>query len=295
MFGHRAIDHDGWRAVCPWPGPSFAEADAGFGTPITAEMLGRLDSTGWELYHVAADPAETNDLAGEHRDKLIELISLWYVQAGKYDVLPIDGSALERMMVVRPEVAETRSTYTFRPGTATVPFFAGPKVQNRPHAIVADATIPSGGAEGVLLSSGSAMGGWSFYLKDGRLHYVHNYVRREIHGVSAPDPVSEGRHELRFEFEPTGKPDIANGRGTPGLAQLYVDGELVAENDIPVTIPIVIAPGGMTCGADPGSPVAPDYEAPFRFTGELHTVTVDLSGELIDDHESQLRVAMARQ
>ena len=111
MFGHRAIDHDGWRAVCPWPGPSFAEAgDIKFGTPITAEMLGRLDSDGWELYHVADDPAENRNLAGEHRDKLIELISLWYVQAGKYDVLPIDGSALQRMMVVRPEVAETRDT-----------------------------------------------------------------------------------------------------------------------------------------------------------------------------------------
>jgi hypothetical protein len=116
-----------------------------------------------------------------------------------------------------------------------------------------------------------------------------------MHGVSAPDPVPEGRHELRFEFEPTGTPDIPNGKGAPGRAQLYVDGNLVAENDIPITIPIIIAPGGMTCGADPGSPVSPDYKAPFRFTGELHTVTVDLSGKLIDDHESELRVAMARQ
>jgi hypothetical protein len=116
-----------------------------------------------------------------------------------------------------------------------------------------------------------------------------------MHGVSAPDPVPEGRHELRFEFEPTGAPDIPNGKGAPGRAQLYVDGELVAENDIPITIPIIIAPGGMTCGADPGSPVSPEYKAPFRFTGKLHTVTVDLSGKLIDDHESQLRVAMARQ
>jgi arylsulfatase len=143
MFGHRAIDHDGWRAVCPWPGPSFAEAGAvGFGTPITAEMLGRLDNSGWELYHVAADPAETHDLAGENRDKLIELISTWYVQAGQYGVLPIDGSGLQRAMTERPQVAETRDQYMFWPGTQTVPFFAGPRVLNRPHAITADATIP---------------------------------------------------------------------------------------------------------------------------------------------------------
>jgi hypothetical protein len=223
------------------------------------------------------------------------MISLWYVQAGKYDVLPIDGSALQRAMVERPQIAETRDQYTFWPGTQAVPFFAGPRVLNRPHAITADATIPAGGAEGVLLSSGTAVGGWTFYMKDGRLHYVHNYVRRGMYGVSAPDPVPEGRHELRFEFEPTGTPDIPNGKGTPGLGQLYVDGQLVAEQEIPVTIPIVIAPGGMTCGANPGSPVTPDYQAPFRFTGELYTVTVDLSGQLIDDHESELRVAMARQ
>jgi hypothetical protein len=64
---------------------------------------------------------------------------------------------------------------------------------------------------------------------------------------------------------------------------------------MPVTIPIVINPGGLTCGANPGSPVSPDYQAPFRFTGTLHTVTVDLSGQLIDDRESELRVAMGRQ
>ena len=80
-------------------------------------MLGRLDSDGWELYNVAADPAENRNVAGEHRDKLIELISLWYVQAGKYDVLPIDGSTLERMMVVRPEVAEARD-HVHRSGPA---------------------------------------------------------------------------------------------------------------------------------------------------------------------------------
>ena len=75
------------------------------------------------------------------------------------------------------------------------------------------------------------------------------------------------------------------------MAQLYVDDELVAEHDIP----IMIAPGGMACGADPGSAVSRDYQAPFRFTGELHTVTVDVSGQLINDDESELRVAMARQ
>ena len=137
--------------------------------------------------------------------------------------------------------------------------------------------------------------GWSFYLKDSKLHYVHNYVRRALYQVSTPDAVPPGRHQLRFEFEPTGKPDIAQGKGAPGRAQLYIDSQLAGQAEFPVTIPIAISPGGLTCGANPGSPVTPDYQAPFRFTGTLHSVTVDLSGDLITDTESEMRVAMARQ
>jgi arylsulfatase len=281
--------------VCPWPGPSFAEAGTPFGTPITAETLADLDAHHWELYHVAEDLAENHDLAAQHRDKLIELIALWYVEAGKYDVLPIDGSGTARMVVERPQIAETRARYTFRPGTQTVPFFAAPRLLNRAHSITADAEIPAGGAEGVLLCQGSAVGGWSFYLKDGRLHYAHNWVRRAIYRVSSADAVPPGRHELRFEFEPTGKPDIAHGKGAPGRAQLYVDRQLAGQAEMPVTTPVAFNPGGLTCGANPGSPVTPDYRPPFRFTGTLHTVTVDLSGDLIIDHDSEMRMAMSRQ
>ena len=97
MMGHRSIYHDGWRAVCPWPGPSFTEAGKFFGAPITAEGLTKLDATGWELYHVAEDFAENHNVADQHRDKLIEMISLWYVEAGKYNVLPIDSRGATRV------------------------------------------------------------------------------------------------------------------------------------------------------------------------------------------------------
>jgi hypothetical protein len=295
MFGHRAIDHDGWRAVCPWPGPSFAEAGKPFGAPISAETLTDLDAHHWELYHVAADPAENHNLADQHRDKLIELIAMWYTEAGKYNVFPLDGTAAERLMTERPQVAEPRTQYIYRPGTQTQPFWVGPRVLNRPHTITADAEIPATGVEGVLLCQGSIAGGWSFYVKDGKLHYAHNYVGRATYQVSAPDRLPPGRHQLRFEFEPTGQPDIAQGKGSPGRAQLYVDGQLIAQIEFPVTTPIAFNPGGLTCGANPGSPVTTDYRAPFRFSGTLHTVTVDLSGDLITDTDSEMRMAMARQ
>jgi hypothetical protein len=199
------------------------------------------------------------------------------------------------MMTERPQIAEPRDHYTYRPGTQAVPYFVGPKVLNRPHSITAHAEIPPEGAEGVLLCQGSAVGGWTFYMLGDRLHYVHNYVRRAIYRVSSPDAVPKGSHELRFEFEPTGPPDVPNGKGAPGRTQLYIDGMIVAETDMPVTIPVVVNPGSLNCGANPGSPVSPDYKAPFRFTGKLHSVTVDLSGELIEDSAAEMRVAMARQ
>ncbi|HEY6422735.1 MAG TPA: arylsulfatase [Pseudonocardiaceae bacterium] len=295
MFGHRAIDHDGWRAVCPWPGPSFSEAGRPFGSEISAETLADLDAHHWELYHVSEDFAETRNLAAEHPDKVIALIAQWYVEAGRYNVLPLDGSALTRLMVERPQITQDRSTYTFWPGTTTVPFTVAPRVLNRPHSITADAEIPPAGAEGVLLCQGANTAGFTLYVKDDKLHYAHNYVGRAIYRVSSSGTVPEGRHRLRFEFEPTGKPDFTAGTGAPGRAQLYIDGELVGQTDLEVTTPVIFNPGALSCGANPGAPIVPDYQAPFRFTGVLHAVTVDLSGDLITDSEAEMRMAMSRQ
>ncbi len=295
MFGHRAVYHDGWRAVCPWPGPSFAEAGVPFGQPITAEILSELDATGWELYHVAEDFAETKNVAAANRDRLIALIATWYVEAGKYGVMPIDGSALARMVGEKPLIARPRDRYTYRPNTQSVPNFAAPRVLNRPHTITADVEIGAEGAEGVLMSQGTAAGGYSFFMKDGKLHYVHNYVGRQLLRVSSESDVPAGKHELRFEFEPTGEPDMQKGRGAPGLMQLYVDRELVGAAEAEVTTPFTFNPGSLTCGANPGSPVTPEYEGPFAFTGTLNTVTLDVSGDLIDDPEAELRMHLARQ
>ena len=144
-------------------------------------------------------------------------------------------------------------------------------------------------------SCGAHQGGWSFYVKDGKLCYAHNYLSGATHQVCAPDTLPAGRHKLRFEFEPTGPPDVAHGKGSPGRAQLYLDGKLIAQSQFPVTTAIGFNPGGLTCGANPGSAITTDYTAPFPFTGNLHTVTVDLSGELITDTDSELRMAMVRQ
>jgi arylsulfatase A-like enzyme len=296
MMGHRSIYHDGWRAVCPWPGASFKEAGAFFGAPIDKDKLTELDAKNWELYDVVKDFAENHNLAAENRAKLIEMIATWYVEAGKYNVLPVDSRGTLRFGDPRPQIAVARTSYTYYPGTQMVPINAGPAVLNRPHSITADVEIPKVGAEGCLLSAGDVQGGFSFYVQDGKLQYVYNYVGSNFYHVVSNVPVPEGRHKLRFEFEVTGEPEIGKGKGAPGRAQLYIDGKLVGQGDIPLTMPLSLGlGGGIVCGADIGSPVWDKYKPPFKFSGTLYGVAVDVSGELIKDTEAEMRVAMARQ
>ena len=296
MMGHRAIYHDGWRAVCPVPGPSFTEAGLGFGElVITEQKLRELDAHGWELYHVAEDFSERKNIAAEHRDKLIEMIALWYVEAGKYNVLPLDARGTARIVEERPQIAFARDRYIYHPNTSVVANRIAARVLNRPHSVTATVELQNG-AEGVLLSQGGSAGGYSFYVKDHTLHYAYNFLGVRRFHIASDEQVPPGQHELRFEFEPTGEADLMRGRGTPARIQLYIDGKLAGQGELPVTIPLDIGiTDGLACGRDDGSSVTTDYEAPFAFTGHLEQVVVDVSGELIEDKASELRTVMARQ
>src|SRR5512136_896740 len=152
MMGHRSIYHDGWKAVCPWPGPSFTEAGKPLGEPIPAQTLTELDANHWELYHVAEDFAENHNVAAKNRATLIEMVAQWYVEAGKYHVLPVDGRVMERAQEERPQIAVDRKSYTFYPNTQPISGGICLSTLNRPHSITAHVEIPKEGVEGVLLS-----------------------------------------------------------------------------------------------------------------------------------------------
>jgi arylsulfatase len=295
MLGHRSIYHDGWRAVCPWPGASFSESGRQFGTPIPAEALTELDATGWELYHVAEDFAENHDVAAENRDKLIEMIAQWYVEAGKYNVLPVDGRGQQRFADERPVIATDRTRYTYYPGTQEVSPSAAPKILNRPHSINVLVQIPDDGAEGVLVSQGGVDGGFTFFVQDGKLRYTYNYVADQRFEVVG-DKVPSGRHALSFEFEPTGDAKPLEGKGAPGKAKLLIDGKPAGEGELPVTIPLTMGlAAGVSIGLDAGAPVTDGYTAPFPFTGTIEKVIYDVSGAHVVDHEAEIRMALARQ
>ena len=300
MFAHRSIYHDGWRAVCPFPGTSFAEAGVSFGMlELSEDRLRQLDATGWELYHVDIDPTETNNLAERERPRLIEMIALWYTEAGKYNVLPLDSRGTMRFADERPQISAVRDSYVYRPGTQVVPENVAAKVLNRAHSITAQVELTDTD-EGVVMCHGSNVGGYTLFIQNGLLHYVHNYVGvRELH-LASDGPVGAGKHTLRYEFEPTGQPDLKAGKGTPGHARLLIDGAVVAENDFPVTIPLAIGiGGGLVVGRNAGSPITRMYSSPFAFTGTIDEVTISTAAPEHHDEDEQkradARVAMSRQ
>jgi len=274
MFGSRALYHEGWKAVVSHP---FVRTDQSF------------DDDVWELYHVDTDPSECHDLAAQRPDKVAELTERWWVEAARYDVLPLDNRPMSEWVVDRPRSVPPRRSYTFYPGAAQVPEVVAPNVRNRSHEITASVTVTGGVASGVLLAQGSGLGGWCFFVEDGRLRYTHNLVGVEHHHVRSEVPVSEGPHDLSFRFVRVGE--------HRGVGSLLVDGAVVGEGEIPRFTParFSLTGAGVTCGYCNGLPVCDDIVPPFTFSGVIHGVTVSLDGDAFVDAEGEARAAIAAQ
>ena len=272
MIGSRAIWMDGWKAVVEQPQ----------GEMMTEAML---SAQKWELYHVAEDFSESTDLADQHPERLAALIERWWVEAGKYNVLPLDSRMQLRMGERKPSTVPDGNRFVYFPGMAPQFEYTAVNVKNRSHSIVADVEIPPQGAEGVLLAHGSWFAGYSLYVKDGLLTYVHNYLGLAEYRICATEALAPGKATLEFRFTRTGE---HQGRGT-----LFVNGREVGAGEIPRTIPAVIETSGegLCCGYDSGLPVTPDYRAPFRFTGRIAQVVVNVGEGAAPDADSQLRAA----
>jgi hypothetical protein len=266
MLGCRAIYHDGWKAVA-WKalGPMYSPDDDP-NMPFEDDV--------WELFHVAEDFSECNNLAAEMPEKLTELQDLWWREAERHHVLPLDNRPAVAIMEPPPTGIPELHQFVYRPGSGRVPEEHAADVKGRTHTITADVVVPEGGADGVLLAQGSILGGYSLYVADGRLQYVHNYLGRSEDHLEASAPLAPGAHALVFEFE-------SDGRFMGGTARLRVDGDMVAEGAIKRYTPVrfSITDAGLTCGRDEGSAITPRYAAPNPFTGTLHKVVVDLEGD----------------
>lgn len=272
MLGHRSIFHEGWRAVCPWPGPSFAQAVRPWPAELLAADLARLEQGGWELYDVEHDPAESRNLAREQAQRLRHLVSLWWHEAGRYGVLPLLGRA--NPPPVDPKAPPKR--YLFYPDTAPMFIEAAPNVINADWQIVADVELPAEGADGMLVVHGGRFGGYGLLLQASRPVFVYNYLGVSQAVLAAPQALAPGRHRIVFSFVRSGPPRFAEGRGAPGTMRLTVDAQEVAQGALDKTAPVMMNFSGMfTCGYHHMEPFEGlDYRVPYRCTATIHQVAV---------------------
>lgn len=293
LFGSRAIYADGWKALTFHIAPGMP-AD-GFGDPNLP-----FDQDVWELYHVAEDFAENHDLAAQEPRKLQELINRWFLEAGKYDVLPLKSNQQKGL---RPQPYPERDTYTYWPHTAPIDNEAAVNVRMRPFSVVALANVPEGGASGVLLAQGGAFGGWSLFVHEGRLVYEHNFVGLESYRVTSEKLIPAGEVSLGCQFAVTGSFEISaqltamGHQGTKGEVTLFINGEACGTGPVDRTVPFLysLTGEGMCCGYDDETPVSPLYKAPNQFTGVLHRVVVSVSGKPFRNTLQEVAIAMGRQ
>jgi len=283
MLGSRGIWHDGWKAVTTHP---------------TISGWSHFNEDTWELYHTDVDRSELHDLAGEHPDKLREMINLWFAEAGANGAFPLDDrSAVEILTTPRPQLASPRSRYIYYPDVADVPEAQAVNIRNRSFTIGAQVDIPAPGAEGVLFAHGARFGGHALYVKDNRLHYVNSFVGITEQKVAATEDLPTGENLiLSASFEKDGEDPAGVATGT---LSLYYGDRKVGEGRIKIQPgPFELAGEGLCVGRDSGAAVTDDYpgQSPHRFTGGIvKRVAVDVSGEPYIDLEREAEAMLARE
>ena len=282
MLGFRAIWHEGWKAVSTHP---------------TISGWSHFNDDTWKLYHVDTDRSELHDLAAEHPDKVRELVNLWFAEAGANNAFPLDDrSAVEILNTPRPQLTSPRDRYLYYPGTAGVPEPQSVNIRNRNYIIGALVDIPAPGAQGVLFAQGSHFGGHSLFVKEGRLHYVYNFVGMVDQLVVGSDDIPTGENLiLSASF-------VKDGEDPPGVStgilSLFHGDNQVGEGRIK-TQPSAFGLSGtdLTVGRSISN-ITDAYpgERPWAFAGgTVKLVAVDVSGEPYVDLERAAAAMIARE
>jgi arylsulfatase A-like enzyme len=273
MLGNRAIYHDGWVAATtpvtiPWELSTKTPPDV-------------ITGYNWELYNIQNDFTEDHDLATEMPAKLKEMQTLFYQEAAKFNVLPLDNSTLARFTTPRPSATAGRTTFTYSGELDGVPASCAPDILDRSYIIKAEVTIPDGGAEGMIATEGGRFGGYGLFLSKGDLgfgrgHVVFLYNLLGLQRIAWEGPeLKSGKHIIQFNFEFNGP-----GLGKGGNGELIVDGQSVAIKSLEHTTPIMF-PEDETfdVGLDTGTAVALveyHYDCPFKFNGTIDKLTYEL-------------------
>ncbi len=278
MLGTRGIWQEGWKA-------------AALHAPISGK--GHFDEDRWELYHVDSDRAEARNVADQHPEKLQELIDAWFEEAEANFVLPLDDRpAIEQIGNERPAGEPPRSRYIYYPDTSPVPESTAVNIRGRSYKILADVEVTPE-SEGVIFAHGSRFGGHTLFLRDGKLHYVYNFLGIKPEQTFVSETLEPGKHTLGVEFIREGAGEHGESTGT---AKLYVDETVVAEGPMRAQIgPFTLCGDGLCVGFDSADPVSRSYPPGFPFEGgKILGVAVDISEEQYLDLEREAAAAFAR-
>ncbi|MBO3273991.1 arylsulfatase [Pseudomonas schmalbachii] len=265
LFRNRGIYQDGWFASSigstPW-NPDRDEFD--------------VDKTTWELYKIDEDFSQAHDLAAQYPEKVRQMDQLWWAQAQKANILPLNWDGVKRFnaeLMGRPSLAAGRKQFVYNGALAALPEGNSPGLHNRSFSVTAEVELPEK-ANGMLFTQGGFTGGWGFYLKDGHLTAVHNYLGMASYRVDSESVLPTGKTTLKMDFDYAGS---AKERGKGGTLRLSADGKVIAEGKVERTVPFIYSLyEGQDVGLDSGSAVSGDYTPPFTFEGKLDRVTVDL-------------------
>lgn len=280
MLGTRALYHDGWKIV--------ARHGALSG-------LGHFGTDTWELYHTETDRAEMHDVAGENPGRVAEMVGMWFALAGRNNVFPLDDrTARERLLVERPSASSDRTEFTYYPGTADIPEGVAPNLRNRGFQIRADIDMTSDSAAGVLVAQGSRFGGYSLFVKGGKLHYSYNFLGIDETQIVSGEPLATGQHSINVVFAKDSEdpPGVAHGTLT-----LSVDGSEVGRGTLR-TQPgkFSLAGEGLAVGRDTADPVSKDYPAGFELDGvTIDHVTITPEGGHYINEEMEAHAMLVRE
>jgi arylsulfatase len=275
MMGDRALYQDGWIASTTPLRPPWDITGATTIDPATAFK--------WELYDLTKDWTQFNDIASSNPDKLKKLQDEFWVEANKYQVLPLDASVATRIITPRPNLTAGKTLFTYSGELTGIPRGDAPSVLDTSYRITAEVEIPQGGAEGMLLTEGGRFGGYGFYVLKDKPVFVWNLLDLERIRWEAPQALSPGKHTLVFDFSYHGEGMASlasgiSGIGKGGVGVLKVDGQEVDRKRMARTVPLILQwDETFDVGADTGTPVDDrDYQVPFRFTGKLTKLTLQL-------------------
>jgi len=261
---NRGLYHEGWMASCP----SFVPWDPNRGDWDP-------DKAPWELYDITKDFSQASDVAAKYPEKLRELQDLWWVEAARYNVLPLDWRGTIRFnaeAMGRPSLIRGRTKLEYFAGMTGLPDAAAPPMLNKSWTLTAEVDLPDDRTSGMIVTHGGLEGGYGLYLRDGKPTFVYNYLAVERPTFASKEALPPGKATIVVDFVYDG-----GGMGKGGTLTMMANGRTVAAGRLQRTVPVQFSIGeGLDIGMDGGSPVDFTYELPFAFTGRIDKVTIEL-------------------